>query len=681
MKLPFFNKSNNEDKAFFGLFLKEQQGIGMVMKMDGSNVVLLDQEKFLYPDGLEHLTEAVDEVILKLEQRTKVRLHETIFFIYSHFVDEKTKEIKKVYLDKVKDLVKKLNLKALGYIESYEAVIHYLEKKEEMPLTAVLLELDHSNLSVFVYKRGELTYAKVLAHTDNLIDDLLTSFTEIKGKFVLPSRIILYNSKDLDNESTEIVTYRWSEELFVQLPRVEILKEHELIQGMLGVFAEQYGKKTTSTIFTENKTKEEVLGFVIGEDVTEVKEPKQEMISTEKPQAQSGFSLSSISDKFMGLIKNVADLPKFFNKKWTIIAGLILIIAGIFLNEYFLHKASLTLFLQSQSIKKELNLTTADLNIKTESKTVDLNDTKATSGKKEIGEKAKGSVTIHNFDDNEKTFSKGSILETGGLKFSLDQEVKVASASVITINGGLVKQPGKAKTTATANEIGNQSNIASGKQFKIADFPNALYFAINESAFTGGTKKEIKTTAKKDMDDLSKNIEVLAKKQKIDVTKNNKNPDNQILNQLTEIDITEEKFDKEVGEEGNSLNLESKVKITVYFFNKKEITDVLAKTLAGESEKGFELKKDKLTYSVKDASVKGDVISLIVSAEAKSIRDISVKDVMKRVKGKNTGSLENLLKKDFKVQGYKLDVKPDIPFLQNLMPFFDKNIMIKISSL
>src|SRR3989344_2417557 len=222
MKLPFFTNNANEGKFFFGIFLKEKEGVGLLMRVKDSNVILVDQEKFTYS------------------------------------IDQKTKEIRKPYLQKIKDLVNKLNLKALGYIECYEAIIHYLEKKEELPLTAVLLELDYSNLSVFVFNRGELTYSKILAHTDNFIDDLLTSFLEIKGKFLLPSRIILYNSKDLDKESTEIVTYRWSEELFVQLPRVEVIKEHELIQGLLGVFGEQFTRKTSAVKIVEEKPKNEV---------------------------------------------------------------------------------------------------------------------------------------------------------------------------------------------------------------------------------------------------------------------------------------------------------------------------------------------------------------------------------------------------------------------------------------
>lgn len=645
------------------------------MKMKDANIILIDQEKFTYSNGWEHVTEAIDEVILKLEQRTKTKLHETIFFIYSHFIDEKTKDIKKVYLDKVKDLVKRLNLKALGYIEAYEAVLHYLEKKEELPLTAILIELDHSNLSVFVYRRGELTYLKVLAHTDKLIDDLLMSFMEIKGRFVLPSRIILYNSKDLDNESTEIVTYRWSEELFIQLPRVEIVKEHELIQGLLEVFAEQYGKNTTGAIFTEAKPKEEVMGFVIGGDVAKAKNIKEEIILPAR------ISSTFIADKISSFTQKILTLPKIINKRWTVLAGIILILAGLFLNEYFFHRATLTLFLPSKSIKKDLSVTSDNLTISTDSKTVDLKDSKPTTGKKEIGEKAKGSITLHNFDDSEKTFAKGTSLETGGLKFSLDQEVKIASASVVTINGGVVKQPGKAKVGATADTLGNQSNIASGKQFKIADLSSSQYFGLNESAFTGGTKKDLKTVAKKDMDDLLKNIGIFAKKQKTDLSQAKKNSDAKILTQLTEVEIAKEKFDKEVGEEADTISLQAEVKLTAYSYTDKEMKDVILKILTKDAEKGFELSNNKLSYSIKDAAKKGNEVTINVSSDAKSIKDVSADEVIKKVSGKNTGNLKNLLTENFKIEGYELTVKPKIPLLQNLMPFFEKNITVKISSL
>ncbi len=675
MNIPFFTKKTEEGRIFLGLFLKEQQGIALVMKMDSSNIVLLDQEKFSYPHGWEHLPEVVDEVVLKLEQRNRVELHDTIFYVYSHFIDPKTKDIKKVYLDRIKDLVKRLDLKALGYIESYEAVLHFLEKKEEMPLTAVVIELDHSNISVFIYKRGELIHSKVLAHTSNLIDDLLMSFMDVKGKFVLPSRLILYNSKDLDNESTEIVTYRWSEELFVQLPRVEILKEFELSQGMIGVFAEQYGKKFTTLVNPAKKPKEEVMGFVIGEDVAQVTPVQAE------PQMQKVHSIPK-SDSLAGL-KNFAKkffvFPKHFNWQLGVFIGVLLIGLAVFLNEYFLHKATVTLFLSAKNIKKDLTLSSADITIEPSVQNIDLKDSKSATGKKEIGEKAKGSVTVHNFADSEKIFTKGTSIETGGVKFVLDQEIKVASASVVTISGGLVKQPGKTKVAVTADQIGPQGNVGSGKQFKIADFPNSVYFALNENSFSGGTKKDIKTAAKKDLDDLRKSVLDKAKKQIGEAT--GKKAGEKILTDLTEVEIDQEKFDKEVGEETDEVNLDATVKITSYSYPENKLKEVIGNDLKTESEKDFELMKDKIDYRISDTDKKGDEITLEISASGKTMKELPTEEIRKKLNGKKTASLEKLLKNDYKVEGLQVDMVPNIPLFKDFMPLFEKNITIKVSSL
>ena len=677
MKLPFFSKNSAEDKTFFGLFLKEKEGIGLVLKNENAKIVLLEQEKFSYTDGWEHLAEDIDNLIVKLEQRTKTKLQETIFFVYSHFIDEKTKEIKKPFLQKIKDLVKNLNLKALGYIECYEAIIHYLGKKEELPLTAVILELDKSELSVFIYKRGKLVYAKTLAHTDNLIDDLLTCFTEIKGKFLLPSRIILYNSKDLDNESTKIITYRWSEEFFVQLPRVEIVKEHELIQGLLDVFAEQFQHKEKQAEFSDKQSPSEIMGFVIGGDVD----------LTEKDTPSRSVSSSFPKVSFVPLLTN---LKLIFNKikalifslgkKWTISLGIILIILSLFLHEYFFHKANLTVFLPAIEMQKDLLLNSGELSIQSVSNIVELKDSKNTTGKKDIGEAAKGTVTLHNFDDKEKTFSKGSVLDTAGIKFNLDSEIKVASASVITINGGLVKQPGKAKASVTAQAIGPQGNLSGNKQFKIDDFSSTLYFAVNESQFSGGTKSEIKTTSKKDQEDLEKSILETAKKQKPETAKK-EDTDKKFINTLTETSVVEAKFDKEIGEESDKLNIQAKVNTTKYFYREKDLIDYLVKLLKNDLEKGYNLENKQIAYTLKNAVKKNDNISLDLSIKAKALKEISKQEILKQVKGKSTESVNAILKEKFKVVGSEQDIEPDFPLLGGFFPLFDKNISIIFSSL
>lgn len=670
MNLPFFT-NKQASKFYFGLLLKEIEGIGFVMRLENNKLILVDREKFQYSNGFDNISEDVDQLLLKLESSSKLHLKETIFFVYTHFLDPKTNEIKKGYLEKIKHLTKNLELKPLGYIECHEAVSYFVGKRDELPMSALVIELDKSVLSFFVYKRGKKTYAESIPQSDNLIDDLLISFSKIQGKFLLPSRIILYNSKSVDEEATKIFTYKWSEELFIQLPRVEALKENDLIEGMLGIFGEQLTSEKTSVVFETNKKPEQVLGFLIGQDILE-----SEM--QVKPESAKVFSLPVLNfEKIISAFKNFTIPLKSISKTWSLLLGTLLIVLSLLLHEYFLHKATLTLFVPTKDIKKDISI---DLPIKFSTRSADLNASKAVTGRREVGEKSKGTATIHNFDDKEKVFAKGTVIENSGLKFALDQDIKVASSSVVTVSGNIVKQPGKAKVNVTASYIGPQGNLESGRQFKIADLASTLYFALNETSFSGGSKKEIKTVAKKDMEDLRVDIKNMAKKQKLTSLDKKELNGFKVLDDLTQITLVSEKFDKEVAEETDTLNLQAEVAATLYLYKDSQILDFIADKLKNSVDKEYKLEKDRISYKLDEVKKKNDVIELKIKASANTIKDLTEEDVIKKVRTQSKSNAEKILKKNFDLKGYTLVVESKLPFVDNILPIFTKNIHLKITS-
>ncbi|OGK35065.1 hypothetical protein A3F60_03195 [Candidatus Roizmanbacteria bacterium RIFCSPHIGHO2_12_FULL_39_8] len=685
MKLPFFQKRKIEQGVFFGLFLKESEAIALVLKMHNSQLTLIDEEKFTYSNGWNNLAEDIDQVILKLEQKVNITIKDTIFFLYSNLIDEKTKEVKKEFFAKIKELVKKLDLKALGYIECYEAVKYILEKKEEIPLSTILIELDQANLSLFIYKRGQIVFVRTITFTGNLIDDLLTCFQEIKGKFVLPSRIVLYNSKDLEAEATDIVTYRWSEDLFIQLPRVEVLKEYEIVQGLIGVFGEQFVKnlKSDKLMTGGTKSKDQVLGFVIGEDIGE-----------EQAKDLQAHPTSPFFPYFQRVIhgtKSAFNKGRLFFKgqshKWLLLVGVGLFFIALLLNELFVHTASLTVYLPYTSIAKETTIQTPitnknkdDFSILTTTQSVNLSDSKSTTGKKEIGEKAKGIVTIHNFDDNERNFPKGSLLQTSQLQFVLDQDTKVASSSVVTLNGGLVKQPGKTKAAITAENIGPQGNIGAGKQFSIEDLPSSIYFAMNEESFTGGTKSEIRTVSKQDLDQLKTSLAEKAKSENLDRLEGQNNQ-MKLLSTLTDIKLSDLQYDRELGEEADKVGIRAKADAILFYYDDRKLLDHLGSLLSSQIKKGFVLEKNKLSYSLKKVEKKEEVIRIVLTVKGNAVTNVSPVQVIQVVKGTPVKNLESKLKQEFKAEGFRLDVRPNILLLNSWMPFFTKNITVKTSSL
>jgi len=674
MQLPFLNKNKKTDH-YLGLLLKENQGIVIVISAKIEKAEVVDFEKFDYSNSWENVTEDIDEVLYRLETKHKIRLEETIFFIYSHLIDEKTNQIKKIYQQKVKNIVKDLELKPLGFIDCREAVVKTLEKKDENKLTGIVVELDKNNLAVFIYKTGQIVFAKLVLRTENIVDDLTQVFDEIKGKILLPTRIILYNSKELDFEVTKIVSQRWSTDLFIQLPRVEIVQEKDIIHNLVSLFKQQI---KIEKVDDGLKNEETIAGFVIGQDI---KNSKQQIISEKKIPDSS--KVRNFFNKIHFPKMNALFIKSQCQKKIFLILGSVILLLGLFLNEYFLHKVKIQIFVPSENLKKNLNISAGegedvDLTLKSTKKVWDISSSKMASGKKNIGDAASGEVTLYNFS-KETTFSKGTKIETKGFSFSLDDEVKVASASLTT--DGSAKLPGKAKVKITAVEIGADSNLVKGQTFKIEELDPEVYFAKNESDFSGGSQKQITTVSEKDIDDLDTDVVNKAKKEKI--SNFNLKPEEKIISQLTTTEIAEKNYSKEVGEEANSVTLTAKVETTVYTYKKTTLLDFLYKKLVVEMRPKFSLDKNKISYQVEDVEENKKITNLEISAEGKAIKTINKDEVIKKLIGKSKGSVENILKSSFDIEGYQsTQVQPlAIPFYKNVFPFFRKNFEVEISSL
>lgn len=658
-----------------GLFLKEEEGIALILSEEGRKMLIKEKEHFTYSDGWEHIIQDIDDVLFRLEQRLNCSLDQTIFFVYSHFIDEKANDIKKPYIQKIKELVKSLELKALGYIECSEAVLHFLEKKEEMPLTAILVELDKTNVGVFVYKGGRVAHKKVLSRTDNVIDDLLESFEDLKGRFLLPARLILYNSKDLDDESTKILTYHWSEDYFIQLPRVEILKEDEVIEGLAGVFQEQM-VKDKKIIEEAPVEKKDTFGFVIGEDIQEKAREEYRPKGNQPVVKKPVFKMPTLPTFNFSMFSK---LPKFdISKRIALIVGIVFIVFGVLLNEIFLHKATLTVFLPYDSLSKKIDIQAVvgnDVMVSTSSATY--TDSKSTTGKRYIGDKAKGEITIYNTNLNqEKLFKKGTIITTNGLQFIFEDDVKVASASAAADGSPLV---GKNKVKMSAVEIGDQYNLTKGITFKIDD----TSYALNENPFTGGSKKEVRTVSKKDIDDLEAKLMEKAKNPQSNTGVNTMSvrPGEEILPQLSEIKLRDLQFSKEVGEEGSEVSLKATAD-TVYFYLKKDILlNRLMSELKPEVRNGFSLEKDKIHYKTNSTERENSNIALNLSVNAKALKQVTKEEIIGKVLGKNKSAVGSVLKKDYQAEGFEVTIKNPLPVLNTFLPFIKNNIQVVISSL
>ncbi len=681
----FHKTTTGKKEHYFGLILKEEEGLGMLLEIDQDQkkIKKIDEKKFVYSNSWEQIIEDVDEILYELENTNKTRVEKVIFFLYSHLVDQKSKEIKKPYLDKIKNLAKKLELKPLGFIEHHEALSLYLNQKEEAPLTSVIVELDKSSVSLFMYKGGALIFCDSIAKTEDLIIDLETIFNKTKGEIILPSRIIIFNSGELEDESNKIINHLWKEDLFIQIPRVEVLNYEELKEALLFSFSQQVFKEGKPNIIEKKKQEEkDVLGFMIGKDIREA--------------VKDQFT----EDKIVGpnfVLPATFKLPEFFIKfrsrpqtSFLVLIGLVLILASIFSVLFYLHKASLVVYFQGKKIEKELNIVgsfkvssqKSELLIKKISEIVEEEDSLNTTGKKTIGEKARGEVTIYNSGLAEKEFKKDTALTaSNGIKFFLDVDVKVASASQsLTSDGNLLTVTGKTKAKVTADEIGPLGNIDKNEKLKIDDFALNLFFALPNASFSGGNKQELQTVSKEDMKKLKDLLTEKIKKAGNSIVKN-KLKDDQIIEKLTKTETVGENYSKELGEETKNFSLNIKSKVTFYTFNKNNMKQVILNSLSSLIDPNYVLSQDNINYSLKKAEEKDQKVVLTTDISAKTIVKIDKKQLMNELMGKSLNELEKRVKEKFKAKGYEVKIKTNLPFLKSRLPFFEKNIDLVIKSL
>jgi len=663
MNIPFFSKKEHKE-FYLGIFLKEDRGIAMVFLKENNQLELVDREKFNYTNSWENLTNDVDEALYKLEKNLDLEIQNTIIFVYSHLIDEKIADIKTVYLQKIKKLTKSLDLKPMGYIECYEAISFYLQKEDKISLNAILIEIDKTQVGIFTFIGGRINSKKVIARTDNIIADLTEGFEEIRKNAILPSRIILYDSDDLNDTATKILSHRWSSDFFIQIPKVDILSEDEVINGLMNIFGEQ--------IKDVEEDKGNNFGFIVNQDISEKNVDRK----SELPKTNYLKIFKELKDKLLNIfkIKTKQNTFKFIlSGKIFIFIGIFIIIISLFINEYFFHQAILTLYLPTQVMQKNASI---DIDYRIASASADFSEDINTTGKTEIGDKARGQVTIHNFDDKEKIFSKGTVLQTANLHFVLDIDVKVAS-STLTADGS-AKLPGKNNGTVTASQIGIESNISKSQRFSIEGLSSATFFAVNDSAFSGGSKKQIQTVSKKDQENLK--ILIIDKaKNKIPSIKISS--DEIIASSLSETDFNKLIFSKEVGEESSKLTLQATVSTTQYLYNKKTFIDKILLLLKSEINKGYNLKNENIIYTVNKISKDDKFLTIDAKIKAKAIINILPDEIKKSVLGKNELKINEILKSQFKIDGYNINIDEPLPILKNYLPFFIKNINLKNSSL
>ena len=716
MNINPFSLFKKTSKGYIGLLLRETDGIIMYLQVNSQsqNLEKIDSEKFTLTNRWDHLADNVDDALYKLEVRTKKTFDDIIFFVYSHLVEPETHELKKQQLSSIKNLVKSMELKPLGFIEAYEAYLKYLSDKDKRELSALVVESDETTLTVFSYQSGRLDSQVSAVRKKSFLSDLTETLESLKETVVLPPHIILLPSKD-HQEGADLVEHTWDNKLFSHQPTITLVTEDEVINSLIYAFAAQM--KTVPTAQKEERSVSqnaeieneesdideelaldqpedpaletgatipatvERMGFVIG-GVDKSDSDIVDRSNILKPAFTNSVTLLTKS-----VLRNISTAAlrfknfKIFQSRTllihsSIIVGALLILIGGVLMELNFHRAVITMTLPSQKLELSRSFDAVSMGLKEASDTAKFESRVTATGVKNIGQPAKGTVTIYNSSlSQSKSFPKGTpLVGPGNLSFTLDSDVKIASASGDAAD--IVSST--AKSAVTASSIGPESNLASGTKFSVDDESGSSVIAKSDSSFTGGTKTQIQVVAEKDIAKATTQINEKANTYVKDMVEKSLSSDALLLSSLTNVDTQSKESDNKVGAEADSVNVKAVTVLNYSYVSKEKLRMAVAKALQPKVQKGFVIDNKNISLKILSVSQKNEVIQISLKATAHAVPPATEDEIIKSVKGKTIGALQKLAKEKYQAQSVEFVVEHPIGLFKNILPLFSDNIKLRL---
>lgn len=730
MKLPSFSFFSKKEKSqyYLALLLRDEKVTAVIFEELLGRVTVIGSHEEEFSDSietvpLEEWLEVLDKAISQAESRLpqNVETQKTIFGVKEDWVFEK--QIKKEYLAKLKKVSDELGLTPIGFLVIPEAIAHFLGKEEGVPVSAILIEVGKQKIAVSLLRAGRVLETKRTRVEDTIAettDRILHHFTSYE---VLPSRIILFNSKNGEDLSQKLIGHSWSKSLpFLHVPQITTLPAGFDAQSIIFGAASEMGfevldslpvetplrpseakaledseeqvKETETTMQEESAT--ENFGFVIDKDVS-----KQSIVPVptlaEQPKESVAKKIAPpVFEKVKPLILNAIAListirvPHIWNmkkRKMVFIPPLILLFCILLLFLYVMGiKAQVILKVKPMVLEKNQEVTFSTSNatdftknlISSESLVVSADGSLSTpaTGTKEIGEKAKGSVTIYNNSLESKTFPKdSSIKSTNDLEFTLDESITIASAS----GDASSPSPTSKKVSVTAKDIGKEYNLPSGTKFTIGTFPVTTVVAKNESAFSGGSKKEVTAVAKGDLDKLTSELpKSLEKQAKEEMTKK-VSQDKEILPNFANTTLSKKTFDKNAGEEAKSVKLTASVSYQTIAYKKSDL-ESFAKNFVTQNAKDMTFSGEDISIEVKNIKEKDNKeITATVYTKATLLPAFDYKKLSDSISGKSFQDAKDFLIKMPRVSEVDFVMRPSISFLPKMLPRRAQNISFEVT--
>lgn len=383
----------------------------------------------------------------------------------------------------------------------------------------------------------------------------------------------------------------------------------------------------------------------------------------------------------------------------TAVVGSLVIFLGGLLLFWYIPSAQVDVTVTNKSIDREITLVAAT-NGSIDGNTISLNkseikntaslDAKAT-GRKTVGEKSKGKVTIRNYSVvNDASLPAGTQLKVlggdgDGLTFVTVVAAKAphgTQTSTIDADGTITvsNKPGKVDVEVEALDLGSKFDQPSGTKFSVNNQSTTNIDAVAATDLAGGKSEEKQVVTATDqktlLDSLKGKLESEGKmelSQKI-------GQGQKLIDATVKTEISKQEFSKKVDEEAETFKLDLEGVTRGYYYIEDEAKRVLKENLQKIVPEGYKLDDSNINYELSVVSSTDDKINLKGAIKATLLPNLDTNDLRNSLVSKPLSEVEEFFKNNESVTGTNITLQPAYYQGFNKMPPRASNIKVSFKS-
>ena len=662
----------------------------------------------------------------------------TVFGVASSWVSEG--QIKKEYLEKIRQICTKLSLTPSGFVVLPEAIANFLKAQEGAPLSAIVVGLGPESIEVAVFKLGNLIGTVEVARSVSISDDVAEGLSRFATGETFPSRFLVYNGKKVELEDARQSLLKTDWEIlkikFLHTPKVELIDSEKKVLAVCLAGASELAdvsliaREGEDEEAVENlvEPKEEVspeeLGFVIGEDIAKTK-PTSEEVSVQAqvqkqvsrpekadvPEAgevkEAKKEKKKFTDRFLffkkinpfailrGVKKEITavsrktgsfDILGAMTKRMLIfgVIFLFLVLGGAFAAWWYLPKATVAIFIAPKKLEQTLTIFVDSRNGNLEGKENVLSgEALETIVSGEKTRQASGTKTVGERAKGVVSIQNGTIndisLPSGTFLVGPNDLNFTIDSQVLIPAATSPSSPGQAETNVTASDIGAEYNLAKDEKFSVGNFAKAEVDATAVSDFSGGTSKQIAVVSEEDQTQLENElVDELTEKASRELP--GKIAEGELfIEEALKSEITKRSFSHKVGDETSNVKLSLTTAVLGLSVERADLLQLAKEILEEKAPAGYVLREEQVDVSFKFVGEEEGVYELAAVFTANFLPQVDTEDIKKNIVGKYPTIASDYLTGIAGFTRAEISIVPELPGRLGTLPRIGKNIKIEIA--